>query len=316
MKGSDYEKVEGDPGLVQSDGTATGPAPTGVWPHKWVVAYDVLTVVVNPDNTWAEKLTFDQLYEVFTDDDPALYWDDISGLESAPHNKIEIYAPDESSGTYDYFFESIIPGWGKDEQQANTRLDSGDKVYQPSSDDNVILNAISDNKYAIGFFGFAFYIDNPGKVTTVSISKNQTTFITPSFETVAEYPMARPLFIYTDGIPGEKLKAWLFTVTRNRALDELRKESRMNPLAEVTLNTKQDIAPSPSEKLEKKETTNQVQLALNTLPDNQKEIIRLKFQECLSYKEISEITGHSVSNVGVLIPTAVKKMREQLLAQS
>ncbi|MBN1539564.1 MAG: substrate-binding domain-containing protein, partial [Candidatus Thermoplasmatota archaeon] len=53
MKGSDYEKVGGDPSLVTFDGQATGPAPTGVQPHKWVVAYDVLAVVVNNKNDFA-----------------------------------------------------------------------------------------------------------------------------------------------------------------------------------------------------------------------------------------------------------------------
>lgn len=211
MKGSDYEKVGGDPTLVKSDGTAKKAAPTGVWPHKWIVAYDVLATVINNDNTWATQLNYDQLYEIFTDDSPAVYWDDVTGLDSAPHEKIEIYAPDEASGTYDFFFEEIIPNWGKDDQQANTRLDSGDGVYHPSADDNVILNAIKDNKYAIGYFGFAYYKENPTMVTPVWISDGEDDYEEPSLTNVANYPMARPLHIYTDGMPksdgGEKEQA-------------------------------------------------------------------------------------------------------------
>ena len=208
MKGSDYEKMGRLASDVNADGTAVAPC-NGVMPVKWVVAYDVLTVVVNNDNNWTSELNFTQMYRIFTDDDPARYWDELPGFGDgsnktrwAPHEKIEIYAPDEASGTYDYFFEEIIPGWGKDGQQANTRLDSGDGVYHPSADDNVILNAINSQEYAIGFFGFSYYVENTAKVQTVSIANDyedtNNFAVEPSVETVANYPMARPLHIYTD----------------------------------------------------------------------------------------------------------------------
>jgi phosphate transport system substrate-binding protein len=201
MKGSDYDKVGCDANLVNEDGTASA-ACNGVLPTKWIVAYDVLAVVVNNDNDFATQLNYDQLYQIFTDDNPAVYWDEVTGLENAPHEKIEIYAPDEASGTYDFFFESIIPRWGKDDQQANTRLDSGDGVYHPSADDNVILNAIKDNEYAIGYFGFAYYNENPTLVKTVWVAEDDgTNYQQPSLANVANYPLARPLHIYTDGVP-------------------------------------------------------------------------------------------------------------------
>jgi phosphate transport system substrate-binding protein len=201
MKGSDYDKVGCDSSLVKSDGTASA-ACNGVLPVKWIVAYDVLAVVVNNDNDFATQLNYDQLYEIFTDDDPAEYWDEVTGLEDAPHEKIEIYAPDEASGTYDFFFEEIIEDWGKDTQVAQTRLEGGDGVYHPSADDNVILNAIKDNEYAIGYFGFAYYNENPTLVKTVKIAEEDD-YQEASLTNVANYPMARPLHIYTDGIPEE-----------------------------------------------------------------------------------------------------------------
>jgi phosphate transport system substrate-binding protein len=201
MKASDYEKVGCDGNKVKSDGTASE-ACNGILPTKWIIAYDMLAVVINPDNTWATRLNYSQLYEIFTDDNPAIYWDEVSGLnETAPHAEIEIYAPDEASGTYDYFFEEIIPRWGKDDQQANTRLEMEDTIYHPSADDNVILSAIRDNKNAIGFFGFAYYKENPSAVTPVWISEDDNDYQEPSLENVANYPMARPLHIYTDGVP-------------------------------------------------------------------------------------------------------------------
>ena len=201
LKGSDYEKVGCSADLVNEDGTASA-ACGGVLPTKWIVAYDVLAVVVNIDNTWVTQLNYSQLYEIFTDDNPATYWDDVSGLNDAPHKEIEIYAPDEASGTYDFFFEEIIPKWGKDDQQANSRLDAGDGVYHPSADDNVILNAINENKHAIGYFGFAYYKENKDAVSPVWIAEEDD-YEEPSLENVANYPLARPLHIYTDGIPDE-----------------------------------------------------------------------------------------------------------------
>jgi phosphate transport system substrate-binding protein len=200
MKGSDYEKVGCDSSKVNEDGTASS-ACNGVTPTKWVVAYDMLAVVINPSNTWAAQLNYTQLYEIFSDDNPAVYWDDVSGLTDAPHEKIEIYAPDEASGTYDYFYEEIIPNWGKDNQQANSRLEMENTIYNPSADDNVILNAIKDQQYAIGFFGFAYYNENPTSVYDVWIAEDDDTYQQPSFENVANYPIARPLHIYTDGVP-------------------------------------------------------------------------------------------------------------------
>ena len=202
MKSSDYEKVGCDGSLVNSDGTASS-ACNGVLPIKWIVAYDVLTVVVNNDNTWATQLNYTQLYEIFTDDSPAVYWDEVTGLDSAPHEKIDIYAPDEASGTYDFFFEEIIADWGKDTQVANPRLEMDNSIYHPSADDNVILNAIRDNEYAIGYFGYAYYNENQGTLQTVDIARNNDNYQEASLTNVANYPMARPLHIYTDGVPGE-----------------------------------------------------------------------------------------------------------------
>jgi phosphate transport system substrate-binding protein len=207
MKGSDYTKVGCDEGLVNADGTASA-ACNGVLPTKWIVAYDMLATIVNPQNTWATQLNYTQLYKIFTDDNPADYWDEVPGLEeTAPHELIEIYAPDEASGTYDYFFEEIIPRWGKDDQAANTRLETTETnplvIYNPSADDNVILNAVNDRMYAIGYFGFAYYAENSNDVSVVSIADEDDNYEEPSFSNVANYPMARPLHIYTNGVPEE-----------------------------------------------------------------------------------------------------------------
>ena len=108
------------------------------------------------------------------------------------------------------------------------------------------------------------------------------------------------------------LAAWLFTVCRNRALDVVRREKRVNPLGEAGVEAVESPAPSPSAVLEKRETSQSVLQLLEALPQNQQEVIRLKFQEGLSYREISRVTGHSVGNVGFLIHTGLKAIRESL----
>jgi len=200
LKGSDYTAVGGEAGWVNADGTANHEV-DGVMPTKWTVAYDVLAIVVNNQNTWAPSLNYSQLRKIFTDDDPAVYWDGLPGLTGAPHSKIEIYAPDEASGTYAYFFETIVPNFGTNKSTVKSRLASGDGVYHPSADDNVILTAVKDNKNAIGYFGFAYVVENQGKVKTVPLAKGTEAPVEPSFANVHAYPMARPLFIYTDGVP-------------------------------------------------------------------------------------------------------------------
>jgi len=200
LKGKDYASVGADPDLVDDLGNASGPA-NGVHPVKWEVAYDVIVVVVNNRNDWAGELNFSQLYAIFVDDHPAERWSDVPGLVDAPREAIEIFAPDEASGTYDFFFESIIPGWGKPSQAAGTRLEAGDGVYHPSADDNVILRAVEENPNAIGFFGYSYYVENPVAVKAVAMAEADGPFVPPAAENVAEYPMSRPLLIYTDGVP-------------------------------------------------------------------------------------------------------------------
>lgn len=110
----------------------------------------------------------------------------------------------------------------------------------------------------------------------------------------------------------DHLGPWLFTVCRNRCLDIQRKERRMNPLNEGHLQTCESDDPSPAATLEQEDTTSHVLRILGTLPENQQEVIRLKFQEGFSYRDISRVTGHSVSNVGFLIHKAIRTLRREL----
>jgi RNA polymerase sigma-70 factor (ECF subfamily) len=103
------------------------------------------------------------------------------------------------------------------------------------------------------------------------------------------------------------LAPWLFTVCRNLAFDARKKESRMTPLGDVEIGIRSD--------LDEKQTVSQILQIIETLPKNQREVIYLKFQCDLTYKEISSITNLSVSNVGFLIHTAVRSIRKQILPE-
>ncbi|MFT7463472.1 MAG: RNA polymerase sigma factor (sigma-70 family) [Pseudohongiellaceae bacterium] len=110
------------------------------------------------------------------------------------------------------------------------------------------------------------------------------------------------------------LTEWLYTVCRNRALDVCRKEGRMTTTDETGFVGLVAKEPDPGAVLERRETTGQVLQLLERLPEKQREVIRLKFSGGLSYKEISRITNHSVSYVGVLIHTGMKTLRNSVAA--
>ena len=108
------------------------------------------------------------------------------------------------------------------------------------------------------------------------------------------------------------LVEWLYTVCRNQAVDVRRKEQRMQTLAEGTLAVQENSDPSPGMLAERRDAAAQILDLVDRLPANQQEVIRLKFQSSLSYREISRVTGLTVSHVGVLIHTGLKTIRAKL----
>ena len=110
------------------------------------------------------------------------------------------------------------------------------------------------------------------------------------------------------------LAEWLFTVCRNRALDVLRKESRVSrsrdPETRLSIVPAEDADPADGQ--ERRDELDRVLRLMAMLPDSQQEVIRLRFQEGFSYKEISRITGFSVTNVGYLLHVGLKSLRGRL----
>lgn len=153
------------------------------------VAYDGLTIVVNKENDWVEQLTVDQLKKIFRDDMKVEKWNELN--PAWPDKEIVIFAPGTDSGTFDYFKEVVV---GKEE--ASIRDD-----MSVSEDDNNLVMGVANSKYAIGFFGAAYYFENADKLRAVPIVNPEGDAVLPSAETIesGEYaPFSRPLFIYVN----------------------------------------------------------------------------------------------------------------------
>lgn len=117
---------------------------------------------------------------------------------------------------------------------------------------------------------------------------------------------------HSSGATGDNAPVkWLFTVCRNRALNVCRKERRMTYLDEEILEAQPGAGPSPSDQIEQTEARGFLMQIVATLPPRQQEVLQLKFQNDLSYQQIAEITKTSVNNVGVLIHTALKTLRQR-----
>ena len=111
--------------------------------------------------------------------------------------------------------------------------------------------------------------------------------------------------------PDDHIAQWLFTVWRNRALDVVRKERRMKTITDTDARSRPRGEPPPAQAAVDAEAAGHVAVALADLPDNQQEVLRLKFHSGLSYKQIAGVTGLSVSNVGYLIHVGVKQLRSR-----
>lgn len=108
------------------------------------------------------------------------------------------------------------------------------------------------------------------------------------------------------------LAEWLFTVCRHRSLDLLRKQSRMNPLTLEELEASPGPEPAPDKIIELREGTGHLLQLVAALPVRQRELLRLKFQQGLSYAEMARVTGLSSGNVGFLLHTAIQTLRQRM----
>ncbi len=146
------------------------------------VALDALTVVVNPQNNFAENITLEQLNTLW---EPAAEgqittWNQVN--PEWPDQPISLFGPGTQSGTFDFFTEKV-----------NGKEDESRADYQASEDDNVLVQGVSGDPNALGYFGFSYFEQNQQRLKALTVDG-----VAPSVETAqsGEYPLSRPLFIY------------------------------------------------------------------------------------------------------------------------
>ncbi|MFO0828904.1 MAG: PstS family phosphate ABC transporter substrate-binding protein [Phycisphaerales bacterium] len=163
------------------------------------VAYDGLSIVVNPKNTWVTAMTVDDLKKIFSASSAAKTWKDVNS--AWPANPIKIYSPGTDSGTFDYFKEVVV---GKD---GKIRSD-----MSVSEDDNTLVTGVEGDVNAIGFFGCAYYFENKDRLKIVPIDGGQGP-VAPSPKTITDgtySPFSRPLFIYVNRKSADKPEVQAF----------------------------------------------------------------------------------------------------------
>jgi phosphate transport system substrate-binding protein len=149
------------------------------------VANDALTVVVNSENDWATCLTVDQLKAIWEPGSTVKNWQDVD--PSFPDEPLRLYGPGTDSGTFDYFTGAIVG------EEGESRTD-----YQASEDDNVIVEGVTGDRGALGYFGFSYFEQNQDAVRAVAID-NGSGCVAPSVRTAqggTYAPLSRPLFVY------------------------------------------------------------------------------------------------------------------------
>lgn len=167
----------------------------GIQYFEFPVAYDALTVMVNLKNNWVNSMTVAELKKIW---EPAaqgkiMNWNQIH--PNWPNAPLKLYGAGADSGTFDYFTEAIT---GK------AKSSRGD--FTASEDDNVLVQGIANDRNALGYFGFAYYIENQNRLKAVAIDGGKGP-VSPSPKTVEDgtyQPLSRPIFIYVNKRSAEK----------------------------------------------------------------------------------------------------------------
>ena len=151
------------------------------------VAFDGLSVMVNPDNDWVDFLTVEELREIWQPGSTVSKWSDVR--PEWPDRDILLVGADTDSGTFDYFTTAVVG------EEGASRPD-----YIASSDDNVLVRAVAGEKGALGYVGYAFVVENSDSLRVVPIDGGAGP-VFPTIETISSNtyaPLSRPLFIYVN----------------------------------------------------------------------------------------------------------------------
>lgn len=200
---------------------------TGVQYIEMPIAFDALTVVANPKNTWSKTITVEELKKIWEPSAQGTItnWNQIN--PDWPDKKIKLYGPGADSGTFEYFTEAVV---GK------AKSSRGD--FTASEDDNVLVQGVASDIYALGFFGFAYYIENSKKISAVAIDNGSGGVLpsTASVENNSYKPLSRPIFIYVNAKSADKAEVTEFINFYMQNATELVKEVKYFPLSKEVYN--------------------------------------------------------------------------------
>ena len=193
----------------------------GVQYVEMPVAFDALTVVVNPKNDWTKVITVPELKKMWEPEAQGKItrWSQVN--PAWPDEPLKLYGAGADSGTFDYFTEAIV---GK------AKSSRGD--FTASEDDNVLVQGVASDKSALGFFGFAYYMENQKKVKAVAVDGGKGPVL-PSSKTVEDgtyQPLSRPIFIYVNIKSAEKPEVRQFIEFYMKNAPTLVKEVKFFPL--------------------------------------------------------------------------------------
>ena len=194
----------------------------GVEYFELPVAFDALTVVVNPKNAFIKTLTVDELKKMWEPgaQGKVTKWNQIN--PAWPDAPMKLFGPGADSGTFDYFTEAVV---GK------SKSSRGD--FTASEDDNVLVTGVSRDVNGLGYFGYAYYIENKDKLRAVPIVNKQGQPVEPSMEAVLKgsyQPLSRPIFIYVNAKSLEKPEVKEFVEFYMKSGGKLAREVKYVPL--------------------------------------------------------------------------------------
>lgn len=193
-------------------------AAKGIDFYELPVAFDGLSVVVNKNNKFVDSLTVEQLKKIWEPGSTVKTWKDVN--PAWPDKKIALYGPGPDSGTFDYFTEEVV---GKSKAMRSD--------FTSSEDDNVLVNGISGDEYALGYFGYVYYLENSKKLKALKIDHGKGA-VAPSDADISsgKYPLSRPIFIVVSSKAAERQEIKDFVTYYLKNAAAMAKEVGYTPL--------------------------------------------------------------------------------------
>jgi len=186
------------------------------------VAFDALTVIIHPQNTWAQQLTLAQLRRMWepTAQGKILNWNQVD--PSFPNRPLKLFGAGSDSGTFDYFTEAV---------NGKSKASRGD--YAATEDDHITIKGVVTDQGALGYLGYAYYAENANKLKAVAVINSKGVAVIPSESSVMDgsyNPLSRPIFIYVSAKSLEKAEVKQFIEFYMLNAAKISKEVKYVPL--------------------------------------------------------------------------------------